>query len=348
HWRELLALYHPRLSLPCGPYARAYRVDVLGQVSCMRMLMGYIGLSKDCSLAALFDDSHPDAYFHHDQDLPFNWSQAAWLVATRYHVPQDARREFRHRSYPKRVMASNRWESFGLIDRKQQKLISVHGTALPAGEADIVQVQHANWALGYRSYSVFGHSFPIHLHYALTKNLHSMRDVRNILCAVMFHGKPAEWTQDQRGRPIETSNFNHAGKLSVAGRGARLVFEGIALTELAVIPTDECSINTLIPTHFAPVDQVRLNGRFFRGAPIVVHGKTAVIEVGDHGFQYTVEYRFERPTDIRLYRWAKFLRFAGFFYEGELKALPVAELARMRVNGRLWIGARSDAKTPLR
>ena len=46
-WNEVLSMHHPELGLSCGPFSRAYRVDIIGQLSAMRTMFCYLGISKD-------------------------------------------------------------------------------------------------------------------------------------------------------------------------------------------------------------------------------------------------------------------------------------------------------------
>ena len=332
-WREVLSLYHPNLGLPCGPYSRAYRVDILGQNSNIRQIMCYMGLSKDRSVVTLFDERQKGLVFHHNGDIPFTWSSPPWKMATRFHVPTDAIQELRARRFPHRFEADVYWGPFGHVIPKTRKYISVQGDLLPGGTARIVQVQHANHCLGFRTASKMGHSFPILFHYALVPQVRTMRDVRNVTAAVMFHGAPDQWVPDQTGKPMEAGNFNHAGLMDVAEKNDTLTFRGRGLEELAPIAADELSINTFVPFHFVPVADVSVNDQRFDGQPIRLRTRRAVCRVSEAGFVYEIEYRFPRVTDVALYRWANFVRFAGFGYQGKAKRFSAKQLDGFRVNG---------------
>jgi hypothetical protein len=336
-WREVLGLYHPNLGLACGPYSRSYRIDVLGQNSQMRILMCYVGLSKDRSVVKLFDEGLEDLLFHHDGDVPFAWSGPAWQMATEFHAPADAIEAMRSRRFPQRFEAPIYWGPFGHIMPKNKKYISVQGDCLPGGRGEIVQTQHANWSLGYRSQSLMGHSFPILFHYALHHKVRTMQDVRTVTAAVMFHGTPREWVPDQTGQSIEAGNFNHEGKLSVHETKGGLAFDGRCLGEWASIATGELSVNAFVPTHFVPVSKVTLNGKPFDGAPIRVNSKRAVCRVEDAGFVYEIAFTFPAAVDIQLHRWANFIRFAGFLYKGHKKRFTAKELDATTLRGRFRV-----------
>ena len=197
-WRQILAMYHPHLGVSCGPYARSYRQDMLGGASQMRVLLSYVGLSKDRSIVALLEDAQL-ANVAPDPDAPFRYSGFSWEVANKYHVPADALEELKHRQYPCRFTAPISWEPFGHIDPRTHKYLPVQGEALPGGSAQIVQVQQATWSLGWRTAAALGHSFPIHLQYGVKPQVKTLRDLRSVTAAVAFHQAPAEWMQDWRG-----------------------------------------------------------------------------------------------------------------------------------------------------
>lgn len=340
-WREVLSLYHPNLGLSCSPYSRAYRIDVLGQNSQMRILLCYVGLSKDRSVVTLFDERQKGLIFHHDGDVPFAWSGPAWQMATRFHVPTDAVRDMKARRFPRRFAAPVYWGPFGHVIPKTRTYISVQGDCLPGGQAEIVQTQHADWSLGFRGRIVMGHSFPIMLHYALKDPVRTMRDVRNVMAGVMFHGAPEEWVKDQAGQPMEAGNFNHHGKLEVRETkdGGELAFAGRCLREWSTIAADELSVNAFVPTHFVPVDKVTLNGRTFEGEPIVLNARKVVCRVEDAGFVYEIEFAFPRAVDIQLYRWANFIRFGAFLYRGRSKRFAPDVLDAFTLTGRFRVVA---------
>ncbi|MBI4025151.1 MAG: hypothetical protein HY360_09230 [Verrucomicrobia bacterium] len=339
-WRELLAFYHPHLGCSCGPYSCAYAVDALGQSSQARILLAYTGLSRDRSVVELLDAHQPDLLIPHDGDLPFAWSGPAWIMSTKYHVPQDALSRqggIRGRRFPKRLRARTTWGEFGTLDRKRRRIVSVQGNLLPAGESELVQVQRQRWCLGYRRLTHWGNTFPIHLHYALQRNVRSMRDIRSVISGVMFQGKPQEWTADQRGGRIETAVLVQTGKVTVrpSRDGRWVAFAARAMSELSPIPIEECSVNTLIPTHFTPVSEARLNGQLFDGQPIMLRARKARLSVQDHGARFFVEYRFRsrRGGIIQLFRWAKYIRFAAFLYRGKRRRFSGKQLDEMRMSG---------------
>ena len=332
-WREILGFYHPELNLSCGPYSRAYRIDILGQTSQMRVLLCYTGLSRDRSLLPMLDDKLPGLVFHSDGDVPFVWSGPGWQMAGRYHVPREELEEVRGRKYPHRIDFPMRWEPRGKIDGGKRKYIPVQGTVIPGGTCRIRQLQGRNWALGYRSEALYGHSFPIQFHYACAPTVRAMRDVRTVTAAVILRGAPPEWVPGPGGRTVEASNFTNAGRVCVKGRAGQLTFTGRCLPELAALAADELSINTFIPTHFRDVDAVSLNGRVFDGEPIAIKARTASCRVEDAGFVYQVDVRFAVPVTVRLYCWARFIRFAAFWYAGRRRVFEAGQLDRFRVRG---------------
>ncbi len=337
-WREILALYHPDLGVQCGPFSRAYRVDILGQNSQMRILFCYLGLSCDRSIVRLFDEKRKGVIFHHDGDIPFTWSGPAWQMANRFHVPADALDEMRRRSYPKRFQAQIRWGEFGYIDPVKKKYISVQGSLLPAGETKIFQVQKPGYALGWREESTFSHSFPILCHYALKPKVASMEDVRHVTAATVLFGAPEEWVKDQRGRPMEASNFNNAGRVIVRERGGGLRFKASPFAEFAPLSADEISINTFFPVHFSAPEKVAINGTPYSGTPVILRGKEAVCRVEEAGFFCEVRYKFPNPVEFRLWRWANFIRFAGFWYQGPAREFSPSFLGSCAMDGEFVSG----------
>ncbi len=335
-WRELLALYHPKLNVACGPYSRAYRVDILGQVSLMRALLCYVGLSRDHSLVSLLDEKQPGVHFHHGCDMPFNWANIAWLLSCDYHLPTDVVTELRQRTFPRRFTAPIAWPAHGFVDKKKKCYVQVQGSAFPAGLGHLVQVQHGRWALGYRTVSTYGHSFPIHLHYAVAARLGPMQNVRNVTVGVGLLAKPDEWITGSDGRRTEADNFNHGFALAVKQRSGGLSFRGQVMNNLAALPTAEISFNSFIPLHFGAVDLVMLNGNVWQSEQrLDIQTKRAVCRISDHGCEYEIVYESELPVVLALYRWANFLRFAALFYEGPVRAFPVRELGGFRVRGSL-------------
>lgn len=341
-WREILSFYHPTLGLSCGPWSRAYRCDVLGQISQMRILLAYVGVSGDRSVAGLFDESQKDIVFHHDGDIPFCWSGPAWQMAGRYHLPADALAELRRRRFPHRFEAPIQWGPFGHVEPRTGKYFPVQGTAVPGGQGAIVQTQHRNWALGHRSLTVLGHSFPINLHYALVPTVRTMRDARSVTAAVVFRSAPQEWVPDQQGRPMEAGNFNNEGRVEVTEAGKALVFRARQLPGLSATPSSELSLNTFVSLHFVPAAEASLNGEVYREQPIVAQGRKGVCRVADAGFVYEIVYEFPRPVEMRLYRWANFLRFTGFWFEGQPRVFSTAGLERLTARGSFRVIRHGD------
>lgn len=336
-WRHVLAMTHPKLGLNCGPHSRAYRVDVLGQNSQARILLAYLGLSNDRSVEDLFDEAQEGLIFHHDGDVPFTWSGPAWQMTTKYHVPANALREYRRRRFPSSFSAPVHWDAFGHIDRKQKKYISLQGGLLAGGEAQIAQTQFPRACLGYRSTAKMGHSFPIHWQYALSKNVRSMRDVRNVLAGVFFRQAPAEWVTDQAGGQMEAGNFNNEGSVEVRGKETDLRFRAAPFEELAPLPSDEISINSFVPLHFANIGEVKLSGTPYNGEPLAFKGKSAKLRIRDGEAEYEIVYLFPKAVEIRLYRWANFLRFAGFLYRGRARTFTASALRGLTCRGRFRI-----------
>jgi hypothetical protein len=254
-------------------------------------------------------------------------------MAGRYHVPRDVLQEMRERSYPRRVDFPMRWDPRGKIDRRRRRYVPVQGRAVPGGTCRVRQVQHHNWALGYRSKALYGHSFPILFHYACAPAVRSMQDVRTVTAAVMLRGAPPEWVPGPGGRMVEASNFNHAGRVSVRERDGQLAFTGCCLPELAELATDELSVNAFIPTHFHDVEAVSLNGEAFDGEPIQFETRTASCCVEDAGFVYRIDLRFAEPVVVRLYRWARFIRFAAFWHRGRRRLFEPGQLDSFGVKG---------------
>ncbi len=336
-WRELLSFYHPALGVSCGPFSRSYRSDILGQNTFMRYLLCYCGISKDRSLVELLNDPHPGILVAHDGDVPFTWSQVAWQVANRYHVPEDALAEVQQRQYPHELHASYAWDEFGYIDKANKRYVSVQNDVLPAGASTLTQRQQPLWSLGWRGTSSYAHSFPIHFSYALTPEPRTMQDTRHVTGAVVLFNAPDEWVPDQTGQPIEASNFNNGGPVTVEEAEGALRFNAALFPQFAPLPTNELSLNTFIPLHFADVDAVTLNGQRYAGQALEITAAEAVCRVEDRGFVYEICYRFPMPVTFRLYRWANFLRFAGCWYAGATTEFTPDFLAACHADGELRI-----------
>ena len=338
-WRQILALYHPHLGVSCGPYARAYRQDMLGGASQMRALLSYVGISPDKSIVGLLEDSSL-AGVKPDPDAAFRYAGFCWEVANKYHVPVDALEELKNRTYPHRFSAPISWASFGYVDPKTHKYISVQGDLLPAGEGEIVQVQQATWALGWRTAATMGHSFPIHLQYGVKPRVRTLRDLRSVTAAVAFQGAPQEWMEDWRGERVEYPNFNNEGDVQVTEEGEGLSFTARPFPQLSVLASNELSINSFIPVPFCEVDEVTLDGDKFSGEPISKQAKQAVLRVKDGEMAYEIGYAFPRAVEIKVYRWGNFLRFAGFWYQGKKKFFSAEELQKL--SGRGWVKVVGD------
>ena len=336
-WGEILSFYHPHLGVSCGPFSRAYRCDILGQNSQLRILFCFLGISKDHSIVDLFDESRPGVIFHHDGDVPFTWSGPAWQLANLYHVPVKVLEELQNRHYPHRFQAPIYWDAFGYIDREKKKYISVQSNTFPAGTARITQIQDPDWALGWRSESKFSHSFPLHCHYALTPDVQSMADVRHITAATVLYGAPTEWVPDQSGKPMEASNFNNAGQVRVRSGRDKMRFIAAALAEFAPLPTDEISINTFFPVHFHPLGNIQLNGERFTDTALTGHSREAVCRLEEAGFICEIRYRFPQPVEFRVWRWANFIRFAGFWYQGPAREFTPEALAACTMTGEFKV-----------
>lgn len=338
-WREVLAQYHPGLNLSCAPYSRGYRQDMLGQITHMRLLLANLGLSKDRSLIELLDTDDDPMIVHQQKGSHLHrWHVAAVECSPHFHVPKDALEELRHRRQPKRFEANIQWERNGWIDPRTEQFIPLQGGAIPGGEARLTQVQHEDWCFGFRSYVNRGHSFPIHLHYALSRHVTDFREVRTLTGAVFFHRRWPEWDEDLWGRRMEPRDLNNFGHVWVTERSERcLEFRAQGLTELQAVPTEESSFNSLIPVHFDPQPRVSVNGQTFEGEPIELRDEKAVCHVEDGGFVYEIEYCFEAPVTVRLWRWANFIRFGAVFYEGASRKLATEELESFQVRGSLRI-----------
>src|SRR5690606_28069131 len=120
-----------------------------------------------------------------------------------------------------------------------------------------------------------------------------------------------EWVTGHRGKPVEAGNLNNGGPVSVWQEGHnQFLVNAIFFPQLSLIPIAEMSLNMLIPTHFQPIDQVTLDGQPFTGDPLEVRGQRATCRVTDHEMVYEVEWSAARLVTFRLWKWAKFIRFA--------------------------------------
>lgn len=336
-WKEILSLYHPNLGVSCAPYSRAYRIDILNMTSQMRIMLAYTGISKDKSIPDLLDEKRKGILLHHNNDIPFVWSGPAWQISEPFHVPTAALEELKQRTFPKRFSANTHYDRFGYIDRKKHKYISLQGGVLPAFTSTIKQIQQQNYALGIRTQSMFGHRFPIMFHYSLKDNVRSMEDVRTVTAAVMFQSKPEEWVSDHKGGMCEAGNFNHCGNLLSKLSRNTVSFSGHPIEELNDVYIDELSMNTFIPTHFAPLDQVAINGQIFNGETFSSYGEKCIFRISDHGFVYEIMYKFPKPVSFKLYKWANFIRIAAFSYCGKKKLFSRKELKNLCLKGHFKI-----------
>lgn len=336
-WRHVLALFHPGLNMSCGPYSRSYRMDILGQISHLRLMMCYLGLSRDKSIPALLEENDP-MILHWKHGLAHCWHTPAVECSIPYHIPADAIEHLQRRTGPQRFEAGIAWEPHGYIQQDTKRLIASQGGALPGGTGRIVQVQHEDWCMGHRSFTTHGHSFPIHFHYAAHRPVEDLRHVRTVTAAVVFHGAPTEWEEDPQGRRVESDNFQHMGRVHVEeATERRLCFDARALPELEAVPTDEVSLNSFIPVHFDPQPRAMLNNELFEGKALEQTGREAVCRVEDAGLVYEIIYRFDAPVRVRLWRWANFLRLAAFFYEGERTAWTRDQLQAAHASGELHL-----------
>ena len=335
-WRQVLAMYHPFLDLQCGPYARAYRFDLLGYWTHLRFLTAYTGIGRDRSISEIVQQARVAAQSP-DEDAAYRWAFPAWQMSNKYHVPTDALDELRNRVYPHRFSARITWRPNGFIDPKKHVWVPVQGTALPGGEADVVQVQHEKWCLGWRTAAHHGHSFAIHLQYATQPRVRSPRDLRSVIAAVAFHQAQQEWLQDWRGDRVETSNFNNEGDVRVTEEKQGLSFTARPFPGMAGIASDELSVNSFLPVHFTEPDEITLDGEPFTGPPLVRQAKQAVLRIKDGDMEYELEYVFPRPVEFKVYRWANFLRFSGFWYQGKKRFFTPEELKKLSARGALRV-----------
>jgi len=336
-WKEVLTFYHPNLGVSCGPFSRAYRIDILNMTSQMRIMLAYVGISRDRSIPDLLDEKRKGILLHRDNDVPFVWSGPAWQMSEPFHVPIASLEELKQRSFPKSFSAEIHWDSDGYVDKKKHIFEGLQGGAMPAGTATISQLQQKNYAIGIRSKSKsFYHSFPIMFHYALKDKVRTMEDVRSITVA-MFQSRPAEWVSDHKGGTCEAMNFNHSGHLSCKQSGKSVLFSGHPMDELSDLYIDELSMNTLIPVHFSDVDHVGMNEQLFIGTAIETHGKKCTFRISDHGFVYEVIYECVKPATFKVFKWANFIRFAAIAYSGTQKLFSKKELKSLRIKGSLNI-----------
>ncbi len=131
---------------------------------------------------------------------------------------------------------------------------------------------------------------------------------------------------------MEAGNFNNGGPVKVTPGNREWRLDGSFFPAMAPIPTDELSINTCIPTHFVAVDAVTLDGKAFTGDPLEVNAAWAVCRVEDAGCVYEIIGDAPEPVCWRLWRWANFIRFAGFHYQGEPKRFSTEELAAIHLS----------------
>jgi len=334
-WREVLAMYHPGLNLSCGPYSRSYRADMLGHVTNLRLTLAYAGISSDPPMEDLLADEDPRLYHQQNRSRMHRWHVGGYIGGVRYHVPRDALEAMRRRTFPYRVEMPVTSESFGAVD-KHGRFQTVQGDLIPGGTSQIVQEQHDRWAIGYRTQTRWGNSYPIYLHYALRDEVRAIGDTRTMTGGVWVHQQPGEWTDDLWGKPIESNALRHMGDVKVEQADATTWrFDATALPQLASLATGEVSLNFFIPTHFDPQPVARLDGNRFDQAPLEKRGDHATARFDDAGFAYEIECHCTQTATIRLHRFANFIRLAVVFHEGEEKHLLADQLASFGVRGAL-------------
>ena len=125
--------------------------------------------------------------------------------------------------------------------------------------------------------------------------------------------------------------------MRVAEEKDGLSFTARPFPGLARMASDELSLNSFIPVHYAEVDEVTLDGEPFTGAPLTRQAKQAVLHVRDADMEYEIEYTFPRPVEFRLYRWGNFVRFSGFWYRGKKRFFTPGELSKLSAQGRLTV-----------
>jgi hypothetical protein len=277
-------------------------------------------------------------------DNPSLWSNIAWYIATKFHIPEMLLDEYKNRQYPLTKKASIRWEAFGKCSKdvkgKTGAVISntpnylpVQGDLYPEGKGEIFHEQHENWALGFRTANTMAyHSFPIHFHYAVSSQVNNMADVRNVTVGVMFRKTPEEWEIDSKGERNE-SQFNHEGHVDVSKKDKTINFSGHYFPQDSIFPVNELSVNTFYPIHFGKPDQVSLNGIIYKDKDIQLEANETVCRIEDNGFIYEISYKLPEQAEILLYRWCNFLRFSVFFYRGKEKLFSSTELTQTSFKG---------------
>jgi hypothetical protein len=338
-WKETLSMFHPELGLLCGPYGRAYRHDILGHYTPMAGVMAYLGLSRYNTIVGWFEEyrKDPKAYFELNR-YPYMWSNLAYQIFTPFHLPEKELEEFKNRVYPKEFKAPFRWDPFGKLKPETNEILSVQGDYFPGGKSKFTQLQEKNYALGFRKLTPRKEqSFPWHFHYALKPEVKSFCDVRNVTGGVMFSGKPIEWTVDANNQQTEYNNFNHHGIVKVIRRDDGLDFSGHVNSDLKDLSTEEVSVNTFIPIHFSTPEKITLNKKVYSGKDISIKDTKGVCHIEDNGFIYEIIYEFNEKCEIKLFKWANFIRFAAFFYKGKSKKLKPKELDKINFKGSFKI-----------
>ncbi|HEY3376800.1 MAG TPA: hypothetical protein VGL77_04830 [Armatimonadota bacterium] len=276
-WLDLAARFHPELGVISGPYARAYTIDTLAQVSCVASLLHFVlGEGVHPSPMNFFQ---PDAHLvlHHKGDLPFNIAQMCWYTLASYHVPALAQELFTKKRYPYHAVATCEQ--------------GAGGADFPARRCRIETLLTTDYTLGTATTALCGgeQTMSYFVTYRKTSPVRSYADIGTVFTklvvdddvpgmvkhAMDMPAAGAEWGQDGAvGVPIIYTNSgeddcltSHANTVTLQAESTALVLThphlslgGDADTGQGATPLSRLSEFVIFPTHFSGTDEIIVGG----------------------------------------------------------------------------------------
>ncbi|MHC4872058.1 MAG: hypothetical protein ACYTFY_09450 [Planctomycetota bacterium] len=309
-WVEIFDCFSFVSDVSCGPYSRAYRMDLLGYVTNIKILLSAAGLLENKIYLEKLEDVRPSA-FYPAHNLPFGWAQSAWLLSSRYHINQKVLGRFAENLNPRRVAKAASFPARGCRQSDGKLIKNIQGNAVPGNSTKIIQKHEKKYSLGYLTESrYYGHSFPLHLHYCLTGVKEKLFASRSVAMGIIFHGEPEEWLDSDAGENIETVNFSHAGIVTTEETGNEIHFHGQVYEGFCEgdDKSEKITFNCLIPVHYSRPEKLLINNRPFKNEPINFCGQNVQLEVIDSGFSYTITCSSREDVKVQFRQWGYFLR----------------------------------------